>query len=292
MDQPPRSVGLRPGALGAALLAIALSLPGCATHRALQRDTVAANFTVTDIYYQQVLNNLARFETNPGSMPSFSVVSAGTVNIQDSAGSSIQPNYSPTLTRGLQGGGALPILSLLFGVSAQRSVSENWSTQPVTDSDNIRRMRCAFQMVVGCESSPCDRCEERLKGFFAASTDTEECSLPRGWYGIGAKCDVPPDACYVGNYCDTYIWVMAPEVDMLTRFTITVLDIATGEIHAPQRTVVRTYKGVESEENLETTEVTGTETDKEALGDAKNFELDRERPSAGATDRGLFFVPR
>jgi len=279
-------------ALGVVAVLAALNLGGCATQRVLQQDTVAANLTVSDIYFQQVLNNVARFEANSASMPSFSVVSAGTVNIQDSSGATISPTYSPTLTSAMQGGGAFPILSILFGFNAQRSVTENWSTAPVTDSDNLRRLRCAFQMLVGREASACDRCEERLKGFFAASTETEECMVPRGWYQVGQKCDLPTSACYSAHYCDTYVWVTSTGIDGLTRFTITVLDIATGEIHAPQRTVVRKYKGHESPENLESTEVTATETDKDALKNAKFFELDRERPTSGGENRGLFFVPR
>lgn len=273
-------------------MVFALSASGCATQRVLQQGTVATNLTISDIYYQQVLNNVARFEVNSGAMPSFSVVSAGTVNIQDTAGANVSPTYSPTLTRAMQGGGAFPILSILFGMTAQRSITENWSTAPITDSDNIRRMRCAFQLLVGREASECDRCEDRLKSFFVASTETTECLLPRGWYQVGSKGDVPPDACYVAHYCDTYVWVDFDGIDGLSRFTITVLDIATGEIHAPQRSVVKKYKGAESPQNLESTEVTATETDQEALKGAKSFHLDRERPTPNEGNRGLFFVPR
>ncbi len=220
------------------------------------------------------------------------MVTAGTVNVQDQAGGTISPTYSPTLTTQSQGGGALPILSILFGVNSSRTISENWSTAPITDSDNIRRMRCAFQLLVGTETSECDRCEDRLKGFFEGGTESFDCMLPKGWFCVGAKCDVPDNACYVGNHCDTYVWVMPEGVDGLSRFTITVLDIATGEIHAPQRTVVKRYKGEPTPENLESTEVTSTETDFDALKDAQKFHLDRERHDTPAPNRGLFFVPR
>jgi hypothetical protein len=88
----------------------AITCPGCATHRALSKHTIAANLTTADIYYQQVLSNVARFEANPASMPSFAVISSGTVNVQDNQQASISPTYSPTLTFMQQGGGALPIL--------------------------------------------------------------------------------------------------------------------------------------------------------------------------------------
>lgn len=292
---PLLAAGSRFGRLSLLLVALVLVLissPGCATHRSLHQHTVAANITVTDIYYQQVLNNVALFIDQPASMPSFSVVTAGTVNVQDQTGGTLTPNYSPTLSSQQQGGGALPILSILFGVSGSRTISENWSTTPVTDSDNIRRLRCAFQLLIGTEASECDRCTDRLKGFFHGGTESFDCMLPRDWYGVGRKCDIPENACYVGNHCDTYVWVTPDGVDGLSRFTITVLDIATGEIHAPQRTVVKRYKGAPIPENLEETEVTSTETDLDALKDAEKFQLDRERHDVPTPNRGLFFVPR
>src|SRR3954451_23985606 len=107
------SGGLRSFSIALLLTALALTAPGCAMQRVLSNHTVAANLTVADIYHQQVLDNLALFIDNPGSMPSFSVVNAGTVNIEDKAEANLSPTYSPTLTRALQGGGALPILSIL-----------------------------------------------------------------------------------------------------------------------------------------------------------------------------------
>jgi hypothetical protein len=247
---------------------------------------------VSDIYYQQVLDNLARFTVNPATMPSFSVVSAGTVNVEDAHGTNLAPTYSPTLTHSLQGGGALPILFILFGLNAQHSLTENWSTAPVNDSDNVRRLRCAFQIAAGADEDECGHCKARLEGFFLGSTESYECLMPTDWYGVGCEADVPEDACYVGDYCGTYVWVTPDGMDGFTRFTITILDIATGEIHAPQRSVVKTYKGKPTDENLETTEVTSSETDFDALKEAQRFHLDRQRQDLPSLNRGLFFVPR
>lgn len=147
----------KPVRLTCCLLALWFSC-GRATHRELRKHTVAANLTVADLYYEQVLENVARFTVNPATMPSFSVVNAGIDNLEDAHGASINPTYSPTLPKALQGGGALPILSLLFGVNVQRALTENWSTSPVNDSDNLRRLRCAFQIVVGAGESDCDHC--------------------------------------------------------------------------------------------------------------------------------------
>lgn len=263
---------------------------GCATHLQLQKNTVATNLGVADMYHQQVLNNVARFTVNPASLPSFSVIQAGTVNVQDLCGGGVSPTYSPTLTRALQGNGALPILSLLFSTNVQRSVTENWSTLPVTDSDNLRRMRCAFQLLVGQETSECDRCEERLKCFFVGGSESHECMLPRGWYCLGCKEDVPKCACYVANYGNLYVWVMPDGLDGLARFTITILDIATGEVHTPTQSVVRHFKGEPKPENLESTEITTTEVDQAAIHSGKKYQLDRKHPNNEAINRGLFFI--
>lgn len=273
-----------------AMLLTLLASTGCATHLKLQRDTVATNLSVADMYYQQVLTNVARFSVNPATLPSFSVIEAGTVNVQDLCGGGVSPTYSPTLTRALQGNGALPILSILFASNVQRSVTENWSTQPVTDSDNLRRMRCAFQLLVGMETSECDQCEKRLKSFFVGSTETHECMLPRGWYCLGCKDDVPECAAYVANYGEVYAWVMPDGVDGLSRFTITVLDIATGEVHTPTQSVVKHYKGEPKAENLESTEITTTEIDQASLTGNAKYQLDRKKPNNEAINRGLFFV--
>lgn len=124
------------------------------------------------------------------------------------------------------------------------------------------------------------------------STESYDCLLPTGWFEVGKEKDVPRNACYVAHYCDTYVWVMPEGMDGFSRFTITVLDIATGEIHAPQLTVVKTYKGEPTSKNLETTEVTSIELDQDALKDAQQFHLDRQRSDTPTFNRGLFFVPR
>ena len=110
---------------------------------------------------------------------------------------------------GQQGGGALPILSLLFPLSAQRAVTENWSLTPITDADNLRRLRCAYRLLVLGEATPNHEfCHKQLKDFFAGeAADLVDYFPPRGWYGVGGKHDVPRGACYVGHHGCTYVWV-------------------------------------------------------------------------------------
>ena len=260
----------------------------------LRDNTVRTTSTLADLNYQQVLDNLARFHDNPAAMPSFAVVNAGTVNVADQQSFNANATYAPTLTLGQQIGSGLPLLSLLFNPSGQRNVTENWSLAPVTDIDNLRRIRCAYQLLVagGTLDLHCIPCQDLIKRFYLGEQDDLDCVIPKGWYGVGCKKDVPECACYVGRCGKTYVWVNADGLDGLTRFTMTVIDLATGKPHAPTKTVVRTFG---PDGKLQNTQVTTTEIDNEALKEM--------RKEAGQTDRarqylspplvnpGLFFVP-
>src|SRR5262249_31758848 len=155
------------------------ALAGCMTHQSLRDNTVSTTGTLTDLNYQQVLNNLAMFVANPSAMPSIAVVNAGTVTVADQKSVNANATYAPTLTFDQQAGSGLPILSLLFNPSGSRNLTENWSLVPVTDIDNLRRIRCAFQLVVlqGGETTDCDNCADLLRRFYLGETDRMECVL-------------------------------------------------------------------------------------------------------------------
>jgi hypothetical protein len=272
---------------------VVLFLSGCQTHLCLRDNTVRTAATLTDLNYQQVLDNLAMFVANPSVMPSVAVINAGTVTVADQRTANANATYAPTVTFQQQAGAGLPILSLLFNPSASRNVTENWSLAPVTDIDNLRRIRCAFQLLVlgGGETTDCDGCSELLQRFYQGETDRMDCVVPTGWYHTGRKKDLPKDACHVAHYCDTYVWVMSDGIDGLTRFTMTVIDLATGKPHAPMKTVVRTYK---ADGTLDNMQVTTTGIDWEALDDQrKGRRPERQRVNANppAINPGLFFVP-
>jgi hypothetical protein len=279
---------------GLIFLAILPILGGCATHRSLCDNTLKTSATLTDLNYQMVLNNVAMFAAHPSAMPSIAIINAGTVTVADQKTANANATYVPTEIFSQQIGAGLPILSLLFNPSCSRIVTENWSLAPVTDIDNLRRIRCAFQLVVlGGETTNCDDCLELLRRFYLGETDRMDCMLPTGWFHTGRKKDVPKNACHVAHCCDTYVWVTPDGLEGLTRFTMTVIDLATGKPHAPMKTVVRTYK---ADGSLDSRQVTTTEIDTEALerlGKREQF-LERQRPFGNPplVNPGLFFVPR
>jgi hypothetical protein len=267
-------------------------LAGCQTHLSLRNNSAKTAETLTDLNYQQVLNNIAQFTANPAAMPSLAVFNAGTVTVADQKTLNLNANGVPTLNAAQQSGAGLPILSLLINPSVSRTLTENWSMAPVTDIDNLRRIRCAMQLLVlrGRETTDCDECGKQLRRFYTGEIERMECLIPMGWYCTGRKGDVPRDACYVAHYGDVYVWVMPQGLEGLTRFTMTVIDLATGKPHAPTKTVVKTYK---SDGTLDNTQVTTTEIDEEALA---RLRTDGDRPrqyvNPPAVNPGYFFVPR
>jgi hypothetical protein len=267
---------------------------GCAIQRSLCNHTVNTTATLTDLNHRMVLENIAMFVANPSAMPSIAIVNAGTVTVADQKTINVTATVAPTETFSQQAGSGLPILSMLFNPNFSRSVTENWSLAPVTDIDNLRRIRCAFQLVVaGKETTNCDNCLDLLRRFYLGETDRMDCMLPTGWFCTGCKKDVPPKACFVANYCNTWVWVMPEGLEGLTRFTMTIIDLATGKPHAPMKTVVRTYK---ANGTLDSSQVTTTEVDTEALKkwekDAAGRERQRLYGNPPLVNPGLFFVPR
>jgi hypothetical protein len=213
------------------------------------------------------------------------------VTVADQKTLTLNANGVPTLNAAQQSGAGFPILSLLINPSASRTLTENWSMAPVTDIDNLRRIRCAMQLLVlGRETSNCEDCNDLLARFYRGEIDRMECLITRGWYCTGRKKDVPRDACYVAHHGDVYVWVMPQGLEGLTRFTMTVIDLATGKPHAPTKTVVKTFKG---DGTLDNTQVTTTEIDEEALARQKSHgDRPRQYTTPPLVNPGLFFVPR
>jgi hypothetical protein len=281
--------------MGGRSLCILVALPvlvGCQTHVNLRNHTAKTTWTLTDLNYQQVLNNVAQFTANPSTMPSLAIFNAGTVTVADQKTANFNATGVPTISRLQQGGSGLPILSLLINPSLSRTLTENWSMAPVTDIDNLRRIRCAMQLLVlrGRETTDCEDCVAQLARFYLGETNRLDCVIPLGWYCVGRKHDVPREACYVAHYGDVYVWVMPRGLEGLTRFTMTVIDLATGKPHAPTRTVVKTYKG---DGTLDSIQVTTTELDEEALATLRREGArPRQYVTPPAVNPGYFFVPR
>ena len=62
--------------------------------------------------------------------------------------------------------------------------------------------------------------------------------VPTGWFGVGGKHDVPKNACFVAHEGKVYVWVTPDRRGDLSKFTMTILDIATA-VQEPETLTVQ-----------------------------------------------------
>ena len=138
-----------------------------------------------------------------------------------------------------------------------RSISEQWSLTPLQNPEKLRLMRYAYQLLLDSDLVHYDDGEEKLRAFLG---DEEfATAIPKGWFCVGKKHDVPRDALYWGCYDDVYVWVMDDQLDGLSRFYLTILRIALLEASQKTAHVTRTYVRTPSGRQLKTTKVRSVE---------------------------------
>lgn len=218
--------------------AIGLAFPaiGC-THLALERQTARQASTITDLRYRQVLDNLAMMAHNPSMMPYYAVVTGGLTQVDDNVSASGSVTWG-WMSDDFPGGSN----SQMLGAGAQRTKSGNWSLDPLHDPERMLAMRCVYQTVLGPGAPKCPECNDVIRKF---KLEDDLAKLPAGWFHVGCKRDVPKNACYVAQHCDTYVWVLPDGVEGLTRLSLAILDIATVDLPSlsPTKQVVKKYDG-------------------------------------------------
>jgi hypothetical protein len=118
------------------VILLALALSGCANVQ-LKLSTVRSASTLTDLQYQQVLDNLAMYCKDPTALPWHVNLQNGAVQVADagSIGTIAQTDLSHAFT-----------WSPYF--IGSRSIVTQWSTVPVTDDTTLRLLRQAYQIAV------------------------------------------------------------------------------------------------------------------------------------------------
>jgi len=220
-------------------------ITGC-THMQLEKNTLGQFHTVSDLHQQQVLDNLAMFVYDPGSLPYFNVLGTGINEVSDTG------SLASTTTLARETAANLFMVgSEVAGLTATRNMRENWSATPVNDPRRLELMRCAYQKTVAanlCQSggltavsSICPDCEQRWKAFYGEGKDhkvdsagrvTSEClGTGKPWFCWGCQKDVPKNCgCqYVGHYCGVYIWVLPDGRQELAKLTLAILDYAVNQ---------------------------------------------------------------
>lgn len=138
---------------------------GC-THQQLRFNTSHYARTAADINTQQVLDNLAKFASNPNAMPHFTYSTAGQSQVTDTLSGGGNASFSP---RALTSWSINPF-------SGVRANLESLTVTTVTDPRKLELMRCAYQRVV-CGHCLCERtggcpdCERRFNDFYLGTTN-------------------------------------------------------------------------------------------------------------------------
>ena len=134
---------------------------GCTTGRLRQR-TINQGRTLPELQYQQVLDNLAQFATNPSALPWHVNLREGTTQLTDS----------------LSGGAALdlgPPVTWFPQLLGSRTAVAQWGMSPVIDPTELRLLRIAYRRAHGIPDAPTpeflDELAHELKDQFASNAD-------------------------------------------------------------------------------------------------------------------------
>lgn len=214
---------------------------GCA-HTQLRWNTTKQALTLTDIYEQQVMDNLAMFVHDPNSLPSFAYPNAGGSDVTDggTAGS------GTTLKR-------LGFDQQVLNLGASRNMKEAWTFTPVYDVRRLELMRCAYQQALAnagyCTlGDGCPDCDKLQRAFYLGGADQKYDSdpafdhlatfsrkkgrtTPACFSGTNWLCcsDSKPKKCdctKLGHYCGKYVWLAPGGQNELSKLTMVILDYA------------------------------------------------------------------
>ncbi len=204
-----------------------LMLAGC-THTQLAASTSRAASTVMAIQYQMVMDNLARLERYPATLPSQIRIKQGTVQVSDELGlHQLEASGTATGTFG--------------GPRAERTVSEQWGADAICDPLAVKQLqdvyRAAMRLPPFVDPGFLDVEQARVSAQGASKhgsggdpsnavtrVDLQH-DVPSGWFHAGTQSQVPDDAVYTSHSGATWVWITPEDVGDLSRFTLLVLFI-------------------------------------------------------------------
>lgn len=232
----------------------------------LRERTVGQARTITDLYYQEIMDNIAMHAANPEALPYFSYPGTGGNSVQRTIAGFYQPAWNLVNYATL---GAATAYHYLFNqqtaqVNPSSQNIETWNTQPTSDPDKIQLMKFAYEKAFGVIEPGHDNAlrallyeqnsDDRIEALGPTSVKTAQYGglYPKvkldyyskvypGWFSVGSKCDVPKEACYVGHCGKTYAWVMPTQTRDLANFTLAILDIATYQSAAARMAISPSY---------------------------------------------------
>jgi len=150
--------GMMVSARIAAPYAALFALAGCASAQ-LNYNTVDLASTIDSLLTEQVLSNLAKFIDSPHAIPSQVGIAAGTVttnnviqpnvtsplNIASVATNTIATTFAATTSSVATRTNTRTLNNAGVGLTMTDQWQQNWTIAPVTDSDQLRRLRSLYR---------------------------------------------------------------------------------------------------------------------------------------------------
>jgi hypothetical protein len=224
---------------------ILIILNGCQA-RQLENHALRQASTLSDLQYRQVMNNLAAMASNSSALPYFSAAQAGHTTIV------VNPSVNNVVSWDLiTAAGALFNKTLFDKGSVTAAYSqqnnETWDTSSSLDPLQLYMMQGLYrralglpvpeaqQLVLDTFFSPVEpkkatygpAAHPKYSGVYAAAMQSLYHNINPSSFGVGKKCDVPRNACYVGHHSGCYVWVLPGHMEDLTNLTIAIIDVGT-----------------------------------------------------------------
>jgi hypothetical protein len=188
--------------------------------------------SLSELRYQEVVDNLAVIAHNSGTMPSFAFSSGGTTAVTNL----YRVDSSTTFTHA-----ALGFSNQLLSFLGQHNPDENWTICTASGGPIWEGLHyaCMWQLYgPPAPNSPAmellraPRIDDRVPkpgnvNLYHLDVARYLEDIPPGWLGHGCEHDVPKNACYSSHCHGTYVWVLPEGMPGLSEFTLVVMDILT-----------------------------------------------------------------
>jgi hypothetical protein len=183
--------------------------------------------TIPSLYYDEVLDNLAKLMDNPQTMPYFGVPSIGAhTNFQQ-----FNAAYSPEFDLNVAHHWLFDKQPI--GLTGQVQNQEQLQLQPVINPDKLFLMRYAYWQVMGYPRPHDPIGDTYLKKYYSVTNnyfDYHTYVLDSSWFRTTTnKKEAKKLGCYYSCACGGCVYVPPEELQGFTNFTLAILDIATLE---------------------------------------------------------------
>ncbi len=192
---------------------------GCTTV-ALSNASLKQIASVTDLRYQEVVDNLAVVAANADTLPSLMVVADGQASLVDTLSFDAKTMWTQAMFKGFSSQSLNPAFS--------RNPQPYWTLAPMVDLQKLEASWHAMRWALGHHPEPSDPGTKVLRLFQLGN----KLSLlpPPGWVHVGCLKDVPHSTAYKSHCQNTWVWVNPEDMEALSTLTLVVLDIGTVDV--------------------------------------------------------------